>query len=294
MNFIYYGESGLLMRQTAEVKARELLASDKLEIHPDFLLVEPDKNGSLSVERIDEIGDFVSMEVARAEKKVVLIDRIDVAVVAFQNAMLKFLEDNSLHVDFILTSEARLLDTVMSRCVTHQLKRASKEDMLRYLTNENLPEDAHALAIASGRPGVYSALLNEEKDFLKEIKSFTSSFGEIGANACIFFEQLGLVRENGKGSFFDTHTREEVLLFMEYVQNLFCSILYHEIGAGECSVPSEVLSFEQLREVFSINCLLVIYERCMEDQRKLRKKGHYTKNDFFDFFRFVYGLIGKE
>jgi len=294
MNFIYYGESGLLMRQTAEEKAKELLNCDKLEIHPDFLLIEPDENGSLSINRIDEIGDFISMEVARAEKKVVLIDRIDVAVVAFQNAMLKFLEDNSLHVEFILTSEQRLLDTVMSRCVTHQLKRLSKEDMSRHITAQNLPEDAHALAVAFGRPGVYSSLLNEGQDFLKEIKSFTESFGKIGADARILFEQLGLVRENGKGAFFDRHSREEVTLFMEYVQNLFYSILCHEIGAGECAIPSEVLSFEQLKDVFSINCLLVIYERCMEDQRKLMKKGHYTKNDFFDFFRFIYGLIGKE
>lgn len=294
MNFIYYGESGLLKRQTAEAKARELLACDNLRIHPDFLLVEPDENGTLSIERIDDIEDFIGMEVARAEKKVVLIDHIDVAVVAFQNAMLKFLEDNSSHVDFILTSESRLLDTVMSRCVSHQLKRASKEEMMRYIDAQNLPKDAHALAVASGRPGVYSSLLQEENAFLGEIKSFTESFGKIGVEARILFEELGLVKENGKGSFFDTHTREEVLLFVEYVQNLFCSILCHEIGAGDCAIPSEVLSFEQLRDVFSVNCLIVIYERCMEDQRKLNKKGLYTKNDFFEFFRFIYGLMRKE
>ena len=293
MNFIYFGERGLLMRQTAESKARELLASDKLEIHPDFLLIEPDENGTLSIDRIEDIEDFINMEVARAEKKVVLIDRIDVAVVAFQNAMLKFLEDNSVHVDFILTAESRLLDTVMSRCVTHQLKRASKEDMLRYIEEQNLPKDAHALAVASGRPKVYSYLVQDENAFLREIKAFTEAFGKLGSDARILFQQLGLVKEKN-GSFFDTHSKEEVLLFVEYVQNLFCSILFHEIGAGECSIPQEVLSYEQLRDVFSVNCLIVIYERCMEDQRKLNKKGQYTKNDFFDFFRFVYGLIGKE
>lgn len=293
MNYIYFGESGLLMRQTAESKAEELLATDKLEIHPDFLLVEPDENG-LSIDRIDEIGDFISLEAAKADKKVILIDRIDVAVVAFQNAMLKFLEDNSNHVDFILTSEQRLLDTVMSRCVVHQMKRASREEMNRFISGNSLPYDAHAYAVASGRPVVYASLLNEEKSFLEEIRTFTKTFGKIGSDARQIFAELGLVKESGGGSFFDSHSKEEVLLFTEYVQNLFCSILYHEIGAGECAVPQEVLSFEQLRGVFSINSLFAVYERCMEDRRKMQKKGMYTKNDFFDFFRFVYGLTGKE
>lgn len=294
MNYIYYGERGLLQRQTAEAKARELLACDNLMIHPDYLLVEPDENGTLSIERIDDIGEFISMEVARAEKKVIVIHRIDVAVVAFQNAMLKFLEDNSTHVDFILTSESVLLDTVMSRCVSCQLKRASQEEMRQYLVSNHMPQDEYALVVASGRPGVYASLVHEKNAFLEEIKKFTACFGKIGEDTRSLFEELGLVKENGKGSFFDSHTREEVQLFIEYVQKLFCSILFHEIGAGDCAVPSEVLSFEQLREVFSVNCLLAIYERCREDQRKVIKKGHYTRNDFFEFFRYVYGFMRKE
>jgi len=294
MNLIYSGESGLLKRQTAEKKAREFLAGESLDVSSDFLLVEPAEEGAnLKIEQIETIREFVSMKTVRAEKKVVLIDKMETASDAFQNAMLKFLEDDSNHCHFILVTGKRLLDTVNSRCVNYQMKRLNTAEMKRYIDECGLPEDDLALAVAGGRPAVYEQLvIGEKEDFLNEIRTFVNAFKGVGKNPKVLFEALGLVKENGT-TFFDSHDRDEVDLFFEFVQNLFIGILYNAIGAGECAMHG-VLAFAELGANISINCLVVIYERCMEDKRRLQKKGSYTKNDFFEFFRFVYSLIGKE
>lgn len=294
MNLIYSGESGLLKRQTAEKKAREFLAGESLDVSSDFLLVEPAEEGAnLKIEQIETIREFVSMKTVRAEKKVVLIDKMETASDAFQNAMLKFLEDDSNHCHFILVTGKRLLDTVNSRCVNYQMKRLNTAEMKRYIDECGLPEDDLALAVAGGRPAVYEQLvIGEKEDFLNEIRTFVNAFKGVGKNPKVLFEALGLVKENGT-TFFDSHDRDEVDLFFEFVQNLFIGILYNEIGAEECSMHG-VLDFAEIGANISINCLVVIYERCMEDKRRLQKKGAYTKNDFFEFFRFVYSLIGKE
>ena len=292
MNLIYSGESGLLKRQAAEKKAMELLEGENLDVSPDFLLVEP-VEASLKIEQIEEVKEFVSMKTVRAEKKVVLIDKMETASDAFQNALLKFLEDDAGHCHFILVTDKRLLDTVNSRCVNHQMKRLNKTDMECFITKYGLPIDSLALAVAGGRPAVYEQLVVGEKEgFLQEIRSFVNSFKGIGQNPNVLFETLGLVKENGT-TFFDSHDRKEVDLFLEFVQNLFTGILYNEIGAGECSMEG-VLDFASLGKGFSVNCLVVIYERCEEDRQRMRRKGAYTRNDFFEFFRFVYDLIRKE
>ena len=294
MNLIYSGESGLLKRQTAENKAREFLAGENLDVSSDFLLIEPEESGNLKIEQIDVIRDFVSMKAIRADKKVVLIDKMETASVAFQNALLKFLEDNASHCHFLLVTEVRLLDTVNSRCVNYHMKRSGEAEMKSFIREKGIPEDSLALAVAGGRPVVYEQLVSgSEKEFLAEIKNFVDAFKGIGQNPKVLFENLGLVKESGT-TFFDSHSKEEVDLFLEFVRNLFIGVLYNEIGAGECSMQG-VLDFATFGKRYSVSCLIAIYERCEEDRNRMRKKGMYTKNDFFDFFRFVYDLIkGKE
>ena len=175
MNLIYSGERGLLKRQAAEAKAKEFLAGESLEVSSDFLLVEPGESGNLKIEQIDAIQDFISLKAVRAEKKVVLIDKMETASDAFQNAMLKFLEDNSTHCHFILVTERRLLDTVNSRCVNYQMKRNTAEEMELYVKSNCLPEDALAFAVAGGRPAVYEVLVREKKGFLDEVRKFVSA-----------------------------------------------------------------------------------------------------------------------
>lgn len=293
MNLIYSGESGLLKRQTAEAKAKELLDGESLTASSDFLLVEPEEGGNLKIEQIDIIREFISMKSVRAEKKVVLIDKMETASLSFQNAMLKFLEDDSTHCHFILVTEKQLLDTVNSRCLNHQMKRCDEETMMRFISQNGLPEDKLAIAVADGRPAVYEMLMGERKEFLEEIRTFVESFKNMEQNPKVIFEALGLVKETGT-SFFEFHDRKEIDLFLEFVQNLFIGVLYEAIGAGECTMK-DVLDFTSLGKSISVNCLVVIYERCMEDRSRIKKKGAYTKNDFFEFFRFVYELIkGKE
>ena len=294
MNLIYSGESGLLKRQAAEKKARELLAGESLDVSSDFLLVEPEeKDANLKIEQIDRIREFISMKTVRAEKKVILIDQMETASVSFQNAMLKFLEDDADHCHFILVTDRRLLDTVNSRCVNYQLKRLNEAEMKRFVDESGLPEDTLALAVAGGRPTVYEQLVvGEMEEFLNEIRSFVDAFKGIGQNPKVLFENLGLIKESGT-TFFDSHDKTEVDLFFEFVQNLFIGILYNAIGAGEVAVK-DVMDFTAMGKDFSINVLVNIYERCEEDRQRMRRKGAYTKNDFFEFFRFVYDLLRKE
>lgn len=290
MNFIYYGEKGLPKKETALLKAAELLNTEKLEVHPDFLLVEP-KDGSLKVEQLDAICEFVSLKSASADFKVVLIESFDLASVAFQNAMLKMLEDDSTRCHFLLTAEQKLIDTVNSRCVQTLLKRKSPAEMESFIKVRELPYDNVAFAVANGRPVLYETLLLEGNDFLSEIKAFVAAFENMGHAPKQMFETLGLIKESG--SFYDSHTREENKWFLEFVQDLFVGIVYEEIGAGECAMQG-VVDFKKVSDCFSIGCLIAICERCIEDRNQMMRKGAYSKNDFFEFFRFVYELIRRK
>lgn len=98
----------------------------KAGVHPDFITIERAKDDKGKVKKeilVDQIRNMASdawVRPQQAEKKVYLIKEAGLMNVQAQNSALKILEEPPLYAAFILCtgSEAELLPTVRSRCVT--------------------------------------------------------------------------------------------------------------------------------------------------------------------------------
>lgn len=277
-NVIYLGDFGLMKKQRALASARNLLETENLDNHPDFLLVEPE-NGVLRVEQVARITEHLSYHVINASCKVVVITDMHKATEEFQNAILKHLEDGSERCTFLLTTETPLLDTIHSRCVVQKCARWDTERMEEWVQTSGLERDEVALALAGGRPGVYSSLFAEQNAFLKEMRTFVKSLNEKGCLEAL--RSLGAFCET---SFCETHTAEQMSLLMEFLQGIFLQMFYHQMESD-----AKTFGFVKNNE-FSVTLLIPIVERCMNERRLMEKKGRYGKQEFYNFCRYLYSV----
>lgn len=114
------------IREFAFAIATQLLstASDRLEIHPDFLWVQQEMNEKtgktkrdIDIEQIKQVRQFSMGRPLQAQHKVVVIDEAEKMNAHSANALLKTLEEPKGHtVLFLLTEdETQLLPTIRSR-----------------------------------------------------------------------------------------------------------------------------------------------------------------------------------
>lgn len=122
--FLLYGENLNEINYDAEALIYNLLVNnsnlklkfdrDKLS---DLLVIEPEKN-SITIDKIRDIGKFVSTKPFESNNKVVLIKQADLMRTEASNALLKNLEEPKPFVYFILLTDNKnkLLKTIISRC----------------------------------------------------------------------------------------------------------------------------------------------------------------------------------
>ena len=86
--------------------------------HPDVRYLEPEGAGGYLIEQIRDLIIDVSMAPIQAQRKVYIIDRVDLLGVQAANAFLKTLEEPPEHVVLILLgrTQASVLPTIVSRC----------------------------------------------------------------------------------------------------------------------------------------------------------------------------------
>lgn len=262
MNTIYIGKSGLFKREKGLAMARTILNPDCLDVHPDFLMIEPE-NGKISVAEAEKITTFISYATVEAEEKVVVIDKCHLATVEFQQAILKLLEDGGKKASFILTTEQPLLPTIHSRCRTITEKEWSYVRMSEWIEAENLPHDLTALALAGGRPGLYRELLKDE-EFRNKVELFQKNLEKQPEKAVI---QLGALDENYYGN--DGKERES--LFISFIERYLSQHL----------LDTMVLSVEQMLKVIDI---------CSEERSNMGSRA-YGKTENFRFYRNLHSVL---
>ncbi len=137
--------------------------------HPDIEFFTPeDKKKSLSVEQIRKIRANAFVKAHRGGKKVFIIDKADSLSENSQNALLKVIEEPPQDILFILicVSSSRLLETIISRCVTFSLFPPQETEALEYLktvSKKSEEEIKNALQITHNNIGKAAALLNKKK-----------------------------------------------------------------------------------------------------------------------------------
>ncbi len=112
--------------------------------HPDIQYFAPEeKKKSLSVEQVRKIKTDAFIKSHMGGKKVFIIDKADSLSENSQNALLKTIEEPPQDILFILICEssAKLLTTVISRCVIFSLFPPEENEALEYLKSNTKKSD---------------------------------------------------------------------------------------------------------------------------------------------------------
>jgi DNA polymerase-3 subunit delta' len=124
--------------------------------HPDFLVIEPDRelaNPQIKIEQIRELEQQIVYQPLVARKKIFLIDDADRMTLGAANALLKTLEEPPAHSVLLLISgrPSALPATVRSRCQGLRLAPPARTQVEAALIRmrEIPPADARLLAAAS-------------------------------------------------------------------------------------------------------------------------------------------------
>ncbi len=137
--------------------------------HPDIEFFAPeDKKKALSVEQIRSIRANAFVKAHRKGKKVFIIDKADMLNDNSQNALLKVIEEPPQDILFILIclSSAKLLKTVISRCVTLSLFPPQEDEAYEFLKTVSKKSDEEikaALKTTHNNIGKAKALLSKRK-----------------------------------------------------------------------------------------------------------------------------------
>lgn len=153
--------------------------------HPDVIYVTHEKE-SISVDDVrEQITGTVQIKPYSSDYKVYIVDEAEKMTVQAQNALLKTLEEPPAYVIIFLlaTRTDAFLQTILSRCITVQLKPLYDDVIRRYLMEELHVEKREAdlyTAFARGNLGKAIAISSSEEfakmkdsamDLLKNIHS---------------------------------------------------------------------------------------------------------------------------
>ncbi|MDY6935327.1 MAG: AAA family ATPase [Spirochaetota bacterium] len=147
-------------------------------ILPDLIAISPNDKGIIPIgDRNKREAGSIRWLIERTSRKSffnktgVLIDRVDRATEEGQNALLKSIEEpgDSLFIILITSNRTKLLPTILSRCFEIRYSHLSKEEILKIIECEDLPQhDLDFIADISGG-SVEIALLLLNKDIRFEI-----------------------------------------------------------------------------------------------------------------------------
>jgi DNA polymerase-3 subunit delta' len=140
--------------------------------HPDIEVVAPEeKKKNIGVEQIRNLRTTAYHSAHTAKRRAFIIEQADTMNASSQNSLLKVLEEPPSDVLFILVvgSAERLLDTVVSRCVTLSLFPPSIEDGVKLLRDKHgIKEDeaTQFLKAEGGNIGKALSLITKSNESL--------------------------------------------------------------------------------------------------------------------------------
>lgn len=136
--------------------------------HPDFKEITPEDDDStegskkktrkrqqILIDQIRVLHDYLSLSAHRVQgMRVVLIHPLEAMNVAASNALLKLLEEPPQRTQFLLVSHQRqaLLPTVLSRCMQVEMPVPSREQGLRWLQTQAVPDAEWLWHYSGGAP----------------------------------------------------------------------------------------------------------------------------------------------
>ena len=129
--------------------------------HPDYYELTPEVRGKgtkiIRIEAIRELTELAARYPVMSDRRVLLLDEVDLMNEPAANSLLKTLEEPPGEVTFILVTSARsaLLDTIISRCMPLAFGVLSKEDIVSALVRQGASghQAAELAALSDGSLG---------------------------------------------------------------------------------------------------------------------------------------------
>lgn len=138
--------------------------------HPDIIWVAHEKPGSIGVDDIrGQLNNDIVIKPYSSKYKIYIIDEADKLTIQAQNALLKTLEEPPAYAVIILltTNHEALLSTILSRCITLNLKVVEDELIRTFLMEEKqIPDYKANISVAFAQGNVGKAIkLASTQDF---------------------------------------------------------------------------------------------------------------------------------
>lgn len=250
-NKILYGADGPRMLQDALVEAREILGTDNLLTHPDYLFLEPSGKKSIGVEEVLPVVTKGMDRPVLAEIAVAIIKDFDALTVPAQNKLLLTLEANK-NILIIGTAGnlGSILETVKSRVQVVEYKKASREAF------GGFQNPALSFAVFGGD------LVLAEK-YLPQEDLFLQVFSDCQNDPRNLLKTLHLLEEKDPGTITaDRGLMACVLQAMKYA--------FADKGAALAN------SGDPAGALIACDCV-----SRLDDEEALMRRASYSKDDFF-------------
>lgn len=261
------GRPGLAMLSDAFEIAKRELETEKLSVHPDFLLVQAE-NGKrqLGVEQAEAVLSRCALRPAIAKRQVVIIDGIDRMTVAGQNKLLKMLEEEESILVLAVAYSAAVLDTIKSRLSKVIYRPLDYKQFCEYPAMSQADDTDRWMYfyLTDGCPG-----LVEEMDGLKPVcKDIIAA-----VEACQLknlLPAMHLLTEKDKDSVAQGQYKKQVIQFLEAC---FASELMSLYGVSDGFLKPNT-SYKHSQLVNIIDMLTEAKTKC--------SSSTYSKDNFFD------------
>lgn len=276
---ILQGEKGIGKRHIAEEIAMKLLETDRLDLCPDFILIE--SNGSILLDDLKKVKERANYCAVNADYKVYIIDDANTMNVNSQNSLLKLLEDANATNIFIFVAHSPLIETICSRCDVITVHTPFPDEVKEYYKIIGTECDELIMKVADNRIGLYNNMASDEK-YVKDIKIIISGILNLKKKRDLF-ELFHVLKEGDSNSFYESYSMENVIHFMRYLKELFKELLYEHMNIPNVSGTD----LSVLKELYGLSACINAIQLMDDHVARMQIKGQYSKNDFFDLIRYL-------
>ncbi len=184
--YLFTGSSGIGKRDLAEEFAKKL-------VDQPVDLTYYDIAAAPAVEDIRELIRLASLTPS-GQRKVIIIDHINLAGLAASNSLLKTLEEPAPHTIFLLLSDsARVLPTIMSRCQILAMSHLTAAELSEYAVSKNLSVSPEVLRASGGsikRLELLASGNEEAETILSTLKELQSALDSGSAQRLMLVQKL--------------------------------------------------------------------------------------------------------
>lgn len=167
--------SGMGKATIAKYVAAGVLNTDyaKLDVHPYFRHIQPEKSGSISIEDIRKLRQFLNLKThgRSSIRRVVVIEGAGKMTTEAQNALLKVLEEPPEDTMIVMTatSSRQLLPTILSRATQLGITQPLSSQTLEHFSHSyDKAMTTQAFHVSDGRPGLMQSVLDSKENELTQ------------------------------------------------------------------------------------------------------------------------------